>query len=79
MLLFPPLLPYRLSYMGIKIPNDGLNIITLPFRKIEKINERINTNNLLDAYEYFELKDYDKAIQIYENYQKLTIHELIVR
>jgi tetratricopeptide (TPR) repeat protein len=79
MLIITTLIPYRISYMGIKMPNDGLNIITLPFRNIEKLNERINTNDLLDAYEYFELKEYDKAIQIYENYQKIDNSQLIVK
>jgi len=78
MLIISALIPYRISYMGIKMPNDGLNIITLPFRNFTKLKERINTNNLLDAYEYFELKEYNKAIQIYEDYQKIDNSQLIV-
>ena len=33
---------------------------------------------LLDAYEYFELKEYNKAIQIYQDYQKIDNSQLIV-
>lgn len=78
-LIILTLIPYKVTYLGIKMPNDGQNMLMLPFKKLDKLKERINTNDLLDAYEYFEAKDYDKAIKIYESYLKTDISQLIVK
>ncbi|MEN8156442.1 MAG: hypothetical protein ABFS10_05800 [Bacteroidota bacterium] len=72
------LIPHRLNYMGIRIANDGLNMLKLPFRKGEFITEQAHANDLLDAYDFFELKEYDKAIGIYEGYLKTNPIQVLV-
>ncbi len=62
------IIPYKVTYNGIKIANDGLTILKLPFRNREKIYKEICTSELFDAFDYYEAKEYDKAIDIYERY-----------
>ena len=79
MLIIFTLIPYQVTYSGIKIPNDGLNIVQLPFKRTDTVNERINTNDLFDAYEYFENREYDKAIEIYESYLGTNTSKITVK
>ena len=78
-LIIITLIPFPVNYMGIKMSNDGLNILKLPFIKREKISKEINTNELLDAFDYFETKEYDKAIEIYERYLKYDEIQTIIK
>ncbi len=78
-LIIMSLIPFPVTYMGIKMSNDGLSILKLPFIKREKISKEINANELLDAFDYFETKEYDKAIEIYERYLKYDEIQTIIR
>lgn len=62
------LIPFRINYLGMSISNDGLKILQLLFKKRKRIISSINTSELLDAYDYYEDRKYDKAMQIYEKY-----------
>jgi tetratricopeptide (TPR) repeat protein len=66
------LIPYYLNYQGIKIPTDGLSLLKIPFRKKEFLDEEINQNDFFEGIELFELKEYDKAIGIFERYSKIV-------
>ena len=79
LLLIPNLIPFSINYLGVKIPNDILSILRLPFKKFEVIKNETDTNILIDAYEYFELKEYDKAIEKYETYLKTNNDQEIVK
>ncbi|NRB59156.1 MAG: tetratricopeptide repeat protein [Winogradskyella sp.] len=50
----------------MKVSTDGLTLIKLLFQK--KNDSNIDFNDLLDANERVEEKDYDKAIELYKNY-----------
>jgi tetratricopeptide (TPR) repeat protein len=65
------LIPYYLNYQGIKIPTDGLSLLKIPFRKKELLEEEINQNDFFEGIELFELKEYDKAIAIFERFSKI--------
>ena len=79
LLLIPNLIPFTVNYLGVKIPNDILSILRLPFKKFEVIKNETDTNILMDAYECFELKEYDKAIEKYETYLKTNKDQEIVK
>lgn len=68
---FFSLIPYNLNYQGIKIPTDGLKLLIILFRKNEYLEEEIDQNEFFEAFELFELKEYDKAIAIFERYSKI--------
>jgi tetratricopeptide (TPR) repeat protein len=72
------LIPYRIDYLGIKLPNDGLSIFNLPSKNIKQIKSLLNADLLMDAYEFYELKEYQKAIEIYEKYLIEDTSQLIV-
>lgn len=69
-LIIVALIPFSVTYMGINMSNDGLSILRLPFKHREKLSKELNTSELLDAYDYYEAKEYDKAIEIYERHLK---------
>jgi len=60
------LLPYHFNYNGLRFYTDGLAILQIPFFKKSRLTELASTNELLDAYDFFEAKKYDEAIAIYE-------------
>jgi len=62
------LIPFQIKNMGIIIPSDGLSLLKLPFKKIDQVKKDIDASELFDAFEYYELKEYDKAITIYEKH-----------
>lgn len=72
------IIPYRVDYMGIKLANDGLNLFKLPFKNLTQIKSGLNANLLIDAFECFELKEYQRAIDIYEKYLIEDNSQLIV-
>jgi len=72
------LIPYRISYQGVKIPNDGLNLLKIPFEEIKKLEKNIKAYDLFEAFEYYESKEYDRAIKIYEEYLSYDNKELAV-
>jgi len=59
--------PYKFNYFGVKIPSDGLNLIYIFSKSAGKNIENLDTNTFLDAYDHFEKKEYDKAIEIYNS------------
>ncbi|WP_299674230.1 M50 family metallopeptidase [uncultured Dokdonia sp.] len=63
------LIPYRSTYNGLKITSDGLSILKIPSYKKEDLLNLIYINELLDAYDCMEEKEYKKAITLYENYK----------
>lgn len=66
------LIPHYSSYQGLRLYSDGLSILRIPFRKKSQLIELSSVNELLDAYDLFELKKYKEAIAIYENFQSKT-------
>jgi len=71
------LLPMRTRFRGIRIPNDGLNIIRTLFSNNERIREIQASAIISEAHEYFEKREYEKAADVYrkciEQYPALTI------
>jgi tetratricopeptide (TPR) repeat protein len=63
LLAFLSMIPFYISYQGVKIPTDGMILIKLPFTPI--IASEISANDLFEAYEFYEQKDYTKAEQLY--------------
>lgn len=62
------LLPFYSSTYGMKIPTDGLFLLQLPFRPKKYYKDIELKNRFLDAYEYMENREYDKAYEIYTQY-----------
>ncbi len=70
LLLVFSLLPYYTTASnGIKTESDGLRIIKLPFYKVKEVKKSMNMNQLYEASEFFESKEYDKAISIFKKYE----------
>ena len=63
------LIPYRSNYQGLKLNSDGLSILKIPFYKKPDLLRLTSVNDLLDAYDFLEEKQYKKAIYIYENHK----------
>ncbi|OJJ23926.1 hypothetical protein BKI52_06135 [marine bacterium AO1-C] len=60
------IIPYHTKYRGIKLKSDGLSIIQLPFIDSENITVDTNDIEILDAYDYFQDKNYEKASELYK-------------
>lgn len=73
------LIPFQIKKMGIKIPSDGLSILKLPFKKVDQVKKDINASELFDAFKFYELKEYDKAIEIYEKYIANAANTFFIR
>lgn len=71
------LIPYYTDFNGVKIATDGLSILKLPFQKSEELKSNINMDEFFTACEYFEVKEYGKATNIFEKYLKNEETELI--
>lgn len=78
LMAFFNIIPYRVDYLGIKLPNDGLSLFNLPFKNLNQVKSGLNANLLMDAFEFFESKEYQKAIDIYERYLIEDTSQLIV-
>ncbi len=60
------LIPFRIQFKEIKIPNDGLQLLRIPFLKPEEINEVLSAGKILEAFELIEAKKYEEAQSAYE-------------
>jgi tetratricopeptide (TPR) repeat protein len=71
------LLPMRTWFRGIRIPNDGLNIIRTLLMNNAGIREVEASGIMNEGYEYLEKKEYEKAADVYtkciEQYPAFTI------
>ena len=65
------LFPYRINHHGIKIYSDGLSLFKLPFSKIKKLKDQANTEELFQAFEYLEEKEFAKGAEIYQKYTEV--------
>lgn len=70
LLIILALIPSQYTSSGVRGSSDGLMLLLLPFRKIDKITKDLNRVELMDAVEYMESKEYDKAVAIFEKYLK---------
>lgn len=75
-LAFINLIPFYTNYQGVKLASDGLSLVKIPFKKINKEGV-IDNNELFEAYELYESKHYDKAISIYEKYMNFEDTKLL--
>lgn len=66
------LVPYYSMYNGVSLYSDGLSILRIPFIKKEELLELNHVNELLDAYELVESKQYKQALSVYEAYIEKT-------
>ncbi|HEY5750420.1 MAG TPA: site-2 protease family protein [Chryseolinea sp.] len=67
-LLLVNLLPFYVAFMGVRIPSDGLALLTLPFVKRKEVEKWLKVDVLWDAQEHLERKEYSEALAIYEQY-----------
>jgi tetratricopeptide (TPR) repeat protein len=52
----------------MKLPSDGLTLLKIPFYNKTKLKTLFNANQLLEAYDHFERKEYEEALRIYSAY-----------
>jgi tetratricopeptide (TPR) repeat protein len=55
------LFPRKFNLGGIKIPNDGLRLVKLPFLKPHDIQEILAAGKILEAHELYETKKFHEA------------------
>lgn len=67
-LILISLIPYSTTVGGIQQDNDGLRLLKIPFQKIDKLKAELSFNEVSDALEYIDDKEYNKAAEILENY-----------
>ena len=70
------LIPFYTNYHGVKLPSDGLNLLKIPFKKINRKGV-IDNNELFEAQELYESKKYNEAISIYEKYMNFEETKLM--
>lgn len=58
--------PFKVNHQGLEIPSDGLNLTKIPFYSPEKLQSLMHAGDLLDAYDYYEQKEYDRALAVYD-------------
>jgi len=59
------LIPLKFNYMGIKLPTDGMQLLKLPLWKDRDIQNILSAGKIMDAYEQYELKNYDTAEELF--------------
>lgn len=59
------LLPFNANIMGIPMPTDGLQLLTILFAKKQKIQEILLTGKIAEGLEYLEEKNYQQAESIF--------------
>lgn len=60
------LIPYKIRSEGRKLSSDGLSVLKLPFYKTAELEKLALAEDYLDAYDYMEEKQYEKALAIYQ-------------
>jgi tetratricopeptide (TPR) repeat protein len=60
------IIPMKVSFQGIKIPNDGLSILRIPFMKQKEINVILSAGKIMEAYELYEARKYSDAQLAFE-------------
>ncbi|WP_158856785.1 M50 family metallopeptidase [Lunatibacter salilacus] len=63
------LLPSYTKIQGVKIDSDGLSILKITFLKKSTLQESLASVKLFVAEDYFESKEFEKSIVIYEDLQ----------
>lgn len=63
------LIPYYISYQGLKLATDGLSLFKLIFKKFEKTT--VDYDNFFLAQEKIEEKVFDEAIELYKPYLEI--------
>ena len=66
------LIPKSSNYLGRKIYSDGYTLLRIPFYKKSDFDLFSSVNELLDAYDFLEEKQYEKAIVAYEKFQSTS-------
>lgn len=61
------LIPLKFTYMGIKLPTDGMQLLKLPFWKDRDIQNILSAGKIMDAYEQYETKNYDAAEKLFRD------------
>ncbi|MFN6470021.1 MAG: site-2 protease family protein [Nostoc sp. SerVER01] len=64
-LIFFNLLPFKVNMMGVSIPNDGLQLLTIFFINQQKIQEILLSGKIIEGMEYLEENDFQKAELIF--------------
>jgi len=73
------LIPGYVYHQGIKMPNDALTLIKIPFMTPESLKQNLNVGGLFDALEFFEDKKFDKAIKIYESHLDEEQNQILIK
>jgi tetratricopeptide (TPR) repeat protein len=60
------IIPYNINFMGIKLPNDGLQFLKLPFLKEKDIQNILSAGKIMEGYEYYEAKNYPESEIIFQ-------------
>ncbi len=63
------LIPFYIKYQGLKIPTDGLSLLKIPSYDQASLVAHLSVNELLDAYDLYEDKNFEASIIAYQNYQ----------
>ncbi|MEH2067221.1 MAG: site-2 protease family protein [Nostoc sp.] len=64
-LIFFNLLPFKVNVMGVPMPNDGLQLLTIFFMNQQKIQEILLSGKMIEGMEYLEKKEFQKAELIF--------------
>lgn len=67
-LLILTIIPMNFSYYGLKLPNDGLRLLKMPFLNIKGIEELYVIGIVNEAMGYFDDKDFEAAERILRQY-----------
>lgn len=62
---FGSLIPYYSSYQGMRLNSDGMSLLKIPFYSSEELKGLNSASDYLDAFDLFEEKRYQEAIEIY--------------
>jgi tetratricopeptide (TPR) repeat protein len=60
------IIPYNINFMGLKLPNDGLQFLKLPFLNEKDIQNILSAGKIMEGYEYYEAKKYPESEIIFK-------------
>lgn len=64
-LIFFNLLPFKVNMMGVPMPTDGLQLLTIFFINQQKIQQILLSGKIIEGMEYLEEKEFHKAELIF--------------
>lgn len=78
-LVVTSLLPYYLHIQGVRVPTDGLSLLTIFFKCMDQLEKVVSRQELFEAQDAYEKKEYEAVLTIYSQHLEKNLDDLIAK